>query len=221
MRTRSIITAATLALTITLIAPATSRAQCGELLVDPGFENGPGSIQNSYLVVHVQLTTGFWGASSTWQQPTDSVTACGTPPLLLPHSGQWMVGWAPSPFNSNKQLVQAVQLPVPPPATLAFSGWFDACSGGTATVTLSFYETRQRYTVLGHQTTTLSVDAVAGSWEPLGTSCVAVPPQAGYALLAITIPGGIYVDDLSLTCDACTVPVKPTTWGLIKALYRP
>lgn len=117
MRTRSIITAATLALTITLIAPATSRAQCGELLVDPGFENGPGSIQNSYLVVHVQLTTGFWGASSTWQQPTDSVTACGTPPLLLPHSGQWMVGWAPSPFNSNKQLVQAVQLPVPPPAT--------------------------------------------------------------------------------------------------------
>ena len=118
---------------------------------------------------------------------------------------------------------QIVELPVPPPPTLTFSGWFDACGSQLIRFVVDFLSSVSPGNLVTVGSTVVQssyLDFTVASWEKVILSCVPVPPQARYVLFAVVLPGDFMMDDASVTCDPCTVPVQPTTWGRIKSLYR-
>ncbi len=214
MRNRTV-TACVLGLLLGLAAARTCRAQCGELLANPGFEDGPGSL------ILLEDSVGIW---TFLAEPlifdldvVDTLAACQT--TLLPHSGQWFFGVPQGSGVIDVLLTQLIRLPDPPPATLTFSAWFDACGSRQVVLTLLFLSDR---TTPINDTVGIGsfLDPTVGTWEKVTFSCVAVPPGAQYVWCEVSFPEGVVMDDASVTCDPCTVPVQPTTWGRIKSLYR-
>ena len=199
-----------------LVSPAAAQ------LVNPAFDSGPpGPVGNFGTVVGPPFQAGFWGAEDADIVPGHPCFSVRSNPYML----QLNLGG-----GSYSQAWQAVDVSTGPPAIITFSAWFNTCAAGagvTVGVAIRTFNSANGWpTSTLYVPATITLDANPNSWEKASLDCLAIPADTKWILAevfqanatAIT-PAG--VDDVELLFDPhCPVPVQPTTWGSVKALYR-
>lgn len=131
--------------------------------------------------------------------------------------------------GSYSQAWQAVDVSAGPPAVVNLSAWGNTCAsapGVTVGVDIRTYNSASGWPT--HTlvfSTNIQLDADSNTWEQVALNCVAIPPDTQWILAQVYLVNSTagnnaaYIDDVFLEFDHCIVPVEPTTWGAVKALY--
>jgi hypothetical protein len=191
-------------------------------LTNPGFDSGPaGMVGNFGTVVGPPFQAGFWGAEDA---SITNATICGTGPLSNPYMLELGTGG-----GAYSQAWQAVDVSAGPPAVVNFRAWANNCAsapGVTVGLDIRTFNNANGWpTHTMVVSTSIQLDADVNTWEQVLLDCVQIPADTDWILAQVYLvnstAGGnpAYFDDVTLEFDHCIVPVEPTTWGTIKALY--